>query len=293
MIPRIGVLTVRGGQYHPTKRLIEAAKTRSAQVIPINPYNIAPAYDQNQPVLCGRPDADGVQAVLPRQGAEIKTACLPLIAHLEQMGVRMINGFRSIQIARNKFFMLQTMTRTGLPVPDTVYATSVEGCRQARHHLGPGPVVLKPIRGRQGTGLHCLPPGADLPPDVKEQLAVGNGVLVQTFIPPHRRRDIRALVIGRRVAGAVSLQPVEGDFRSNVHIGGRPQALSLDQTLAGLAIEAADAMQLEIAGVDLMIRPDNEPAIIEINSAPGFRAMEAVTGHDIAGAMLDYTLSVI
>ncbi len=293
MIPRIGVLTVRGEDYHPTKRLIDAAKARSAEVIPINPYDVSPAYDQDVPTLHGDPDANRVQVVLPRQGAEIKTACMPLIAHYEQMGVRVINGFRSIQVARNKFFMLQSMTRAGIPVPNTIYATSVERCRQARNYFGPDPAVLKPIRGRQGTGLHCLSTEAEMPPDVEAQIAAGNGILVQTYIPPQQRKDIRVLVVGGRVVGAVSLKPPVGDFRSNAHIGGQPKPMELPRELVRLAVEATVAMKLEIAGVDMMDCFNIGPVVIEVNSAPGFRAMEAATGKDIAGAMVDYALSVI
>lgn len=293
MTPYIGVLTVKGKDYHPTRRLAEAAAQRGAAIVPINPYGVQPAFQKRYPILLGNPDANKVQAVLPRQGAEIKTACLPLIAHFEQMGVRVINGFRSIQIARNKFFMLQAMTRAGLPVPDTLFAASIEGCRQARQFFAPHPAVIKPISGRQGTGLHCLLPEAGIPSDIEKQLTSGRGVLVQAYIPTRQRRDFRVFVIGREAAGAISLEPPEGDFRVNVHIGGQSESAELIPEMAGLAVKAASAMGLEIAGVDLIAQDHNSPVVIEVNSAPGFRAMEAVTGKDIAGAIVDYVLSVI
>lgn len=289
----IGVLTVQGKDYHPTARLAEAAAARGAAVVPINPYNVQPAYQKSRPVLHGNPDASNIQVVLPRQGAEIKTACLPLIAHYEQMGVRVINGLHSIQIARNKFFMLQAMTRAGLPVPDTLFAASMDGCRQARQFFAPDPVVLKPISGRQGTGLHCLSPKDDTPQDIEAQLTSGRGVLVQAYIPAEKRRDFRVFVIGREVAGAISLQPPAGDFRVNVHIGGLSAPADLPPETIDIAVRAAMAMKLEIAGVDLIVGDQIGPAIIEVNSAPGFQAMETTTGQDIAGAMVDYALSVI
>jgi ribosomal protein S6--L-glutamate ligase len=293
MTPHIGVLTVQGKDYHPTARFTEAAAARGAVVVPINPYDVQPAYHKNRPILQGDPDASSVQAVLPRQGAEIKTACLPLIAHYEQMGVRVINGLHAIQIARNKFFMLQALTRADLPVPNTLFAPSLEGCRQARHFFSPDPVVLKPISGRQGTGLHCLSPGDATPQDIEAQLTSGRGVLVQAYIPAAQRRDFRVFVIGREVAGAISLQPPDGDFRVNVHIGGLSTPIDLSPEMADMAVRAAAAMELEIAGVDLIVGDQSGPAIIEVNSSPGFRSLEATTGKDIAGAVVDYALSVI
>lgn len=292
MTIRIGVLTVRGAQYHPTRRMAEAAASRDAEVIPINPYHVQPGYRQDRPVLNGDPNASRVNVVLPRQGAEIKAACLPLIAHYEQMGVRVINGWRSILTARHKFFMLQAMIRQGLAVPDTIFATSIDGCRQARQHFQPDPVVLKPINGRQGTGLHCLSSEQSMPEDIVSQLDLGRGVLVQAFIPPEQRRDLRVLVIGKSVAGAVELTPPPGDFRANVHVGSRPVAAKMTPELTNLALQAASAMEMEIAGVDIILPHNGAPVVIEVNSAPGFKGLEMVTGKDIAGAIIDYAKSV-
>jgi ribosomal protein S6--L-glutamate ligase len=136
--------------------------------------------------------------------------------------------------------------------------------------------VLKPISGRQGTGLYCLPPTAAIPPDIEVQLTSGSGVLV----------------IGKAVAGAITLKPPQGDFRTNAHIGGQAAPVELSAALTGLAVQAAVAMALEIAGVDLIVPKDGEPVVIEANSAPGFRVLEAATGKDIAGLMIDYVLSV-
>ncbi len=288
----IGVLTVRGKDYHPTQRLTEAAAERGVEVIPIDPYRVQPVYDQDRAVLYGDPAASTVRVVLPRQGAEIKPACLPLIEHYAQMGVRVINGQRSILMARNKFFMLQAMNRHNLAVPDTIFAPSMEGCRQAREHFSPAPVVLKPINGRQGTGLHCLAPDDPVPQDIETQLELGSGVLVQAFIPPEGRKDLRVLVIGQKVAGAVALTPPDGDFRANAHVGSQAISAELSPELAEMAVSAANAMEMEIAGVDVMLPYRGRPLVMEANSAPGFRALEAATGKDIAGAIVEYAVSV-
>jgi len=136
-------------------------------------------------------------------------------------------------------------------------------------------------------------PDTPIPDDIAEQLALGRGVLVQAFIPPDRRRDLRAFVIGDTVAGAVELTPPKGDFRANVHIGSDPTAVTLSPELTATAVKAAHAMEMEIAGVDMIVPLGGSPLVIEVNSAPGFRAMEVATGKDIAGEIIDYVLSVI
>lgn len=289
----IGVLTVRGADYHPTRRLIEAARTRDARVVPIDPYHMLPGYRSGRPVVHGLPAGLDLKAVLPRQGAEIKTACLPLIAHFEQMGTWVVNGLSSILIVRNKFLSLQTLRAADLPVPETLFAASVQGCAQARQRFSPHPAVLKPISGRQGTGLHLLQPQAALPEDIADTLEAGRGVLVQEYVAPRQRQDIRLFVVGGKVVATIALTPIEGDFRANYHNGAQAAPIRISDQLADLAVRAAQALGLEIAGVDLMVASDGRAMVVEANYSPGFRGLEAITGLDIAGLMLDYVLDRI
>lgn len=289
----IGVLTVRGAEYHPTRRLIEAARPRDARVVPIHPYHVLPGYRLGRPEVHGLPADLILKAVLPRQGAEIKTACLPLIAQFEQMGIWVVNGLSSILIVRNKFLSLQALCAAGLPVPETLFAASAEGCAQARQRFSPHPAVLKPISGRQGTGLHLLQPQEALPEDIVNALEAGRGVLVQEYIAPLQRQDIRVLVVGGKVAAAIALTPLAGDFRANIHNGAQAVPIKISGQLEGLALKAAQALGLEIAGVDLMVAPDGRAMVVEANYSPGFRGLEAITGLDIAGLMLDYVLERI
>ena len=113
---------------------------------------------------------------------------------------------------------------------------------------------------------------------------------MQRFIPPQGRRDIRVLVVGGRVVGAMSLTPRAGDFRANYHLTGTATAVNLDPSLAALATKAAAAVGLDVAGVDLVIPEDGGAMVLEVNYSPGFQGLEAVTGIDIAGAILDHVV---
>lgn len=287
---KIGILTALGLTYQPTKRLAEAASDRGAKIVAINPYEVEPGYIGNQLVLRSNPVTPEVDVVLPRQGANIQAACLPLIEHYQQSGIRVINGLDSILKARNKYFMLQAMARNGLPVPDTIYATSVEGCLRAREHFNPDPAILKPISGRQGNGVHCLFPDDPIPSDTDTQLLIERGILVQAFIPPKDRLDFRVLVVGKKVAGTMALKAREGDFRTNVHIGGQIKQMEAPVEVTRLAVRATEAMGMEISGADIMLTPQGDPIVIEVNSTPGFKGLEKATGKDIAAIIVDYAM---
>jgi ribosomal protein S6--L-glutamate ligase len=292
MSARIGIITVRGMDYHPTRRLAEAAQARDAAVIAVHPYRVWPMLAEGRQQLCGHEPLESLDAVLPRQGAEIKSASLALIAHFEQMGIPVINRLSAILTVRHKFLALQTLSAAGLAVPATLYATSADGYRAALEQLAPGPIVVKPISGRQGTGVVCLKLNEPLPEALQTELASGNGLLVQAFIPPGGRQDLRVLVVGSQVAGAMALTPAAGEFRANVHLGGEARSVDLQSETAAAALAATRAVGLEIAGVDLMLRPgDSRPLIGEVNYAPGFRGLEAATGRDIAGTIIDFVLS--
>ncbi len=290
---RIGVITVRGADYHPTRRLAEAAEQRGGRVVPIHPYRVWPAYQEGRPVLMGEGAGISMDAVMPRQGAEIKDACLPLIGHMARIGIRVVNCREAIECARHKFYTLQALADAGLSVAPTLFAAAVDGVREAMAGFGNRGAVLKPVSGRQGRGICRFLPGEMLPPDLEEELAAGRGILVQAYIPPEGRRDYRVLVIGGQVAGAMRLAPAPNDFRANVHLGGQGSAVDLTETLVDMAIRSASAIGLEIAGVDLMVDADGKHFVNEVNYAPGFRGLETATGKDIAGVMIDYVLRVI
>jgi len=196
----------------------------------------------------------------------------------------------SILIVRNKFLALQVLRAAVLPVPETLFAASADICAQARQRFAPNPAVLKPISGRQGTGLHLLQPQATLPEDIAGELETGRGILVQEYVAPRLRQDIRVLVVGGKVAASMALTPLPGDFRANYHNGAQAAAIKIPGALEALAVDATQALGLEIAGVDLMVAPGGQAMVVEVNYSPGFRGLEAITGKDIAGLMMDYVL---
>ncbi len=290
---RIGVISVRGADYPPTRRLGEAAQARGCAIAVVHPYQVWPVIRQGRPMLAGDSQVNGLSAVLPRQGAEIRDACLPLIAHLERMGVTVINKKAAVEKARNKFVTLQCLAAAALPVSDTIFVTSMDGYREAFARLGQARVVVKPVAGRQGEGIVRLQAPDPLPPQLQLELEQGRGLLVQHYIAPQGRQDLRLLVIGQKVAAAMRLRPAADDFRANYHLSHQGEAFDPPPALIQLALAAVQALELDIAGVDIMVAANGLPLVNEVNYAPGFHGLEMTTGQDIAGAILDYVLAAI
>jgi len=76
-----------------------------------------------------------------------------------------------------------------------------------------------------------------------------------------------------------------GEFRANLHRGGTAAQVELSDDERRVAIEAASALGLEVAGVDLL-RSSRGPLLLEVNASPGLEGIERSTGVDVAGAIV-------
>ena len=118
---------------------------------------------------------------------------------------------------------------------------------------------------------------------------LGQEVVLQEFVAESKGQDVRALVVGERVVGAMRRRAKKGEFRSNIHRGGEGTPVTLPDTYVDVAVKAARLLGLQIAGVD-MLEGHHGPRLMELNSSPGFEGLERATKQDIAGEMVDHAL---
>ena len=288
MVINIGVITAEGYEYPPTKRLSEAAARRGHGLIVVDPLQTWAILEGGEPDMVGMPDVDTLDVVLPRQGSTVNDSSLALVPHLHQMGIPMVNDLGAIRLAKDQFLTLQALSAAGLSVPDTGLVNSFEGFQSVLARLGGYPVVVKQVSGRVGEGVFLVDSEFKARLILHNNLKPSKGMLVQKFIPPDNRQDIRVLVIGGAVVGAMKLKPKAGDFRANYHISKKSWPVDLESEWERVSQKAADALGLEIAGVDLIIDPFGKAWVIEVNYTPGFSGLEAATGLDIAGRIIDY-----
>ncbi len=296
----IGIMTVNGIDFHPNRRLLEAAKARGHEIVLINPYEISCYLEMGRASLAGLPDPLGISkdipgqvpdVILPRQGSPMGEYGFVLLRHFMQMGIPLVNSIEGITIAKNQYVTLQTLAAAGIRVPDTCFITRKISFFKAVEHLGGFPVIAKQVDGMGGDGVVKIENGIQAEKHLDTQLNSLKGMLVQQFFNPGGRQDLRMLVIGGRVAGTMSLEPVPGDFRANIHQNSRATAIDTDDlpgAWADLALDAARACHLDIAGVDMILEKGGNPIVIEVNYSPGFRGLEQATGKDISRRIIEY-----
>ncbi|HZX71207.1 MAG TPA: 30S ribosomal protein S6--L-glutamate ligase, partial [Rhodanobacter sp.] len=106
------------------------------------------------------------------------------------------------------------------------------------------------------------------------------------FIAEAKGSDIRCFVVGKKVVAAMQRNASPGEFRANLHRGGSALAVALSAEEKRIAVQAAAALGLGIAGVDLL-RSNRGPLLLEVNASPGLEGIEAATGVDVAGLIVD------
>jgi ribosomal protein S6--L-glutamate ligase len=284
----IGILSARSANYHPNRRLLEAGRRLGHGMTLIHPKNclcvFGPAgLDVILPSRGIRP-----AALVPRIGSTINPYAGNLLRHFELAGIPLINSWASVRLASDKCRSLQCLSLHGIPVIESCYASNSVTLQRAVNRLGGYPVVVKTPRGRQGAGVLLVDSAATGQFAARHAAARVHGLVVQRFVPPEGRTDIRVFVLGSRTVAAVELKPKRGEFRSNVHLKAVGRPVVLPPEMSALAVRAARALGLGIAGADIMVDAGGRPLVVEVNHSPGFRGLEALTGIDIASQLVDY-----
>jgi len=282
----IGIYSLRNHRYHPNRRLLEAARDLNHRAIIIHPKKLLMEVSDQGISTDSITRSLHVDVIMPRIGATIKDYALTMVRHFELMGISVINNFESILLARNKLLTMQTLFHNGIPVPDSRYVSNRHNFKKAVSKFGTFPLVIKKPISRQGRDVSLVYSMEESRPLLDGSMNTGEGLLVQRFIPPEKRRDIRILVVGEKAVGAMSLIPKKGDFRSNVHLNGRTKSLDPTEEMSTIAIKSTKAVGLDISGVDMIEEEDGTLRVIDVNYSPGFKGLERCTGKDIAGEII-------
>jgi len=288
----IGILSVRNHRYHPNRRLLEAARALKHQAILVHPGKLFMDVDLRGLGVDHLKGGFRVDVILPRLGATIKDYALAMVRHFEQLGIPVINNFQSILLARNKFLTLQALIKKGVPIPASAYASNWSNFEEATRRLGGFPIVIKTPSSRQGSGVFLIDAVERHRRLLNGLLDGGQGLLIQKFIPPEKRRDIRIMVVGERVIGAMSLIPKRGDFRANIHLRGRAEKIRPNREMSNLAVRSVEALGLAISGVDMIEEDNGQLRVLDVNYSPGFKGLERCTGKDVAIEIIRYVTNI-
>ena len=198
---------------------------------------------------------------------------------------RASNPAISLQRSRDKLRASQLFVQHGLDMPITGFANSPLDTTNLIKIVGGAPLIIKLLEGAQGRGVVLAETQKAAESVINAMKSLNANLLVQEFIKEAGGKDLRCFVITGKVIAAIERSAALGDFRSNIHQGGSATAVRITPAERKLAIAAARALDLDVAGVDI-IRSERGPLLLEVNSSPGLQGIETTTGKDIAGQMI-------
>jgi ribosomal protein S6--L-glutamate ligase len=284
---KIGILS-RNPKIYSTHRLVKAAIARGHAVKVINPLRCYMNITSAKPMIHYRDSKlDDFQVIIPRIGASITYYGSAVLRQFEMMGVYSLNESTSITRSRDKLRSLQILSRCGVGLPITSYAHSTKMTEKLIRMVGGAPCVIKLIEGTQGKGVILAETAKAAESVIDGFRQMHAHFLVQEFIKESNGCDIRAFVIGDKVVASMLRKAKEGEFRSNLHRGGSAEPVEIFPEEAAMAVKAAHALGLNVAGVDLL-RSSRGPLVLEVNSSPGLQGIERATGLDIATMIIEY-----
>jgi RimK family alpha-L-glutamate ligase len=228
--------------------------------------------------------ADVVLArIIPSGSLEQLIFRVDALHQLAARGTPVINSARSIERSVDKAWTTSLLQQAGLLVPDTVVCDTLEAAEAGFRELG-GDVIVKPLFGSMGLGMLRVD-DADVAWRVFRTIQRIQGVFYLQRMVPHEGSDIRAFVLGGRVLGAIERRAP--GWRTNVARGGAARAIDLPADLASVAVQAADSVGADYAGVDLLPGRDGRVYVLEVNGIPGWEGLQQATGIDVAAALIE------
>ena len=284
---KIAILS-REPHNYSTRRLVEVAQARGHHVNILNTLRCYMNIISHHPSI----HYDGKQlplydAVIPRIGASITFYGTAVLRQFEMMKTLALNSSEAISCSRDKLRALQLLSRHGIGLPITGYAHSAHDVAELITMVGGAPLIVKLLEGTQGVGVMLCETPKAAESIIEAFIQTNNNILVQEYVKEAQGADIRCLVINGEVVAAMQRQAQAGEFRSNLHRGGAATAINITDQERSTALQAANIMGLNVAGVDIL-RSARGPLVLEVNSSPGLQGIERATKIDVAGKIIDY-----
>ncbi len=284
---KIGVFS-RNESFWATSEIIRALKRKHVEPLYLHTPRIHLTLEAEKvDAIYENKSLRRLDAAIPRIGRSLTQLGVMLLKHLELMKIPSTLSVNGLLTARNKYFTLQALHAVGVRIPESVLIALRDRNEDLMEYLSP-PIVLKLLTGTQGIGVMRVRDVKEAGPIIDTLSELDQMICLQRYIP-NPGEDLRVFVAGGEVVAAMKRKAAPHEWRSNIHIGGHGVAYKLSNAESEAALKAADAVGVEIAGVDLISAKGN-PFVIEVNASPGFRGLLAATGINAADKIAAYAI---
>jgi len=284
---KIGVIS-RNESFWATSEIIRALKRKHVEPLYLHTPRIHLALEAEKvDAIYENKSLRRLDAAIPRIGRSLTQLGVMLLKHLELMKIPTTLSVNGLLTARNKYFTLQALHAVGVRIPESVLIALRDRNEDLMEYLSP-PIVLKLLTGTQGIGVMRVRDVKEAGPIIDTLSELDQMICLQKYVP-NPGEDLRVFVAGGEVVASMKRKAAPHEWRSNIHIGGHGVAYKLSNAESETALKAAEAVGVEIAGVDLISAKGN-PFVIEVNASPGFRGLLAATGINAADKIAAYAI---
>ena len=282
---KIGVLATNPNLYS-NKRLMEVGAERGHKMVFLDISQCYMKLDAENPQVHyrGGKIIDDLDAVITRVRPSLTFYGCALARQFESMDTYTINSSRAISQSRNKLLALQMMLANGIDIPKTGFAKSLHDTDELIKMVNGTPLIMKLLEGTQGKGVVLAETKKAAESVIGAFNTLKAPLLVQEFVKEADGADLRCFVVDGIVVASMQRKAAPGEFRANLHRGGKASLVKITAEERKMAVRAAKVLGLKIAGVDL-IRSARGPLVLEVNSSPGLEGIEKASGKDIATKM--------
>ncbi len=281
------IILSRNPSLYSTDALVQAALKRNHKVRVVDYLRCYMNITSSKPRIYHEGEEITADAVIPRIAVQHTAYGNAVVRQFEMMGVLTLNDSVAISRSRDKLRSLQLLAKKGIGLPVTGFAHSIDATNELISMCGGAPLVVKLLQGTQGMGVVLAETKKAAESVIEAFKEVRADILVQEYIAESKGADIRCIVLGKKVIASMERQGIDGEFRSNLHRGGKAKKISITAEERKTAIKAAKVMGLNLAGVDLL-RSARGPLVIEVNSSPGLEGIEKSTNHNCADAIIQF-----
>lgn len=273
---------------YSNKRIVEAGEARGHEMVFMNVEQSYMKLDAVHPEIRyrGGKVIDELDAVIPRIKPSVTFYGCALIRQFDSMGAYCLNNAEAIVNSRDKLLASQLFAKHDIHIPITGFAKSPLDTKDLIKMVNGAPLIIKLLESTQGKGVVLAETAKAAESVINAFKSVKENILVQEFIKEANGEDIRCFVINGKVVASMQRKAQKGEFRANVHQGGKASNVRITAEERKLAIKAAKILNLPVAGVDI-IRSNRGPLLLEVNSSPGLEGIENATGKDIANLMIE------
>lgn len=277
----------RGTYLYSTQSILRSGERRGHNIRIIDSTFCTPAIIDGKPQLFYYDDLlEDFDAIIPRIGSSITYFGSNIVRQFESMNVFSTVSSQALISSRDKWTSIQIMAKANVPVPKTILGSG-HNVKAVMETMKSEQMVIKLLEGTHGHGVILTESYKGTLALVETLQAANVKFLIQEYIAESKGADLRAFVVDGVVVAAMRRQGMDGEFRSNLHLGGSSANIKLTYLEEKVALLAARSLQLGVCGVDIL-QSDRGPVVLEVNSSPGLEGIETTTGKNVSRSIISY-----